>query len=267
MTRYYRILIILILTLFSLGAAAVPNIAYEIAGSRTHKPTTFTQGLEIYKGEFYESSGLYGQSFLARYPIEEPASTWASISAPFSDKIQLADRFFAEGLTIIDDKVYLLTWREKTLHIFSIKPFKLIEQIHYQGEGWGLAFDGEHLIRSDGSATLYFHDSKKFAVDKILKVTIDGKPCDKLNELEFHQGFIYANRWYRNEILKIDPNSGEVVGIIDLSKIAHQHQTNSLDDVLNGIAWDEQRQGFWITGKRWPKMYLIQLEASATSHE
>lgn len=267
MTRYYRILIMLTLTLFCIPTTAAPLIPYETLETRTHKTSTFTQGLQIFDGEFYESSGLYGQSFLARYPIKEPSSSWEKITAPFTEKSSLANHFFAEGLTFVGDKIYLLTWREKTLHIFSIKPFKLANQIRYDGEGWGLTYDQKRLIRSDGSSTLYFHHPDDFRILGTLSVSLNGVPLDNLNELEFANGFIYANVWHQNNIAKIDPASGEVVGVIDLSDIAKQHQSSSSDDVLNGIAWDEERKGFWITGKRWSKMYLIRLKENSKNNE
>lgn len=238
--------------------AAAP-IPFEILAERTHKPTLFTQGLLVDGDYFYESSGLYNKSLLVAYPIAEPASTWAKISAPFSKKQTIPAQYFAEGLALLDDKLYLLTWQEQTLLIYDKATLNHLKSISYKGEGWGLATNGKQLIRSDGSDTLYFHNANDFAVTKTLTVTDQGKAVSKLNELEFANGFIWANIWYQDRILQIDPATGTVVGEIDLSSVKQKLQLNSSEQVLNGIAWDEKRNAFWITGKNWPKMFLLRI--------
>ena len=208
---------------------------------------------------FYESSGLYNQSLLVTYPIAEPASTWAKISAPFTKKQTIPERYFAEGLALLNDRLYLLTWQEQTLLIYDKVTLNYQTSMSYKGEGWGLTEDGKQLIRSDGSDTLYFHKPEDFTVTHTVKVTEDGKPVAQLNELEFVEGFIWANIWYQDRIIKIDPASGNVVGEMDLSALKQELQLSNSEQVLNGIAWDEKQQAFWITGKHWPKMFLIRI--------
>jgi len=238
--------------------AAAP-IPYEILAERTHKPSLFTQGLLVDGDHFYESSGLYNQSLLVTYPIAEPAGTWAKISAPFTKKQAVPARYFAEGLALLGDKLYLLTWQEQTLLIYDKATLNYQKSISYKGEGWGLTSNGQQLIRSDGSDTLYFHKAENFGVTKTLKITDEGKAVTQLNELEFAGGFIWANIWYQDRILKIDPATGKVTGEMDLSAIKQKLQLTNSEQVLNGIAWDEKREAFWITGKNWPKMFLIRV--------
>lgn len=238
--------------------AAAP-IPFEIVAERTHKPTLFTQGLLVDGDHFYESSGLYDQSLLVTYPIAEPAGTWAKISAPFTKKQTIPARYFAEGLALLGDKLYLLTWQEQTLLIYDKTTLNYQKSISYQGEGWGLTSDGKQLIRSDGSDTLYFHNADDFAVTKTLKITDEGEPVSQLNELEFVGGFIWANIWHQDRILKIDSATGKVLGEIDLSSLKQKLQLNNSEQVLNGIAWDEKQNAFWITGKTWPKMFLLRI--------
>lgn len=240
-------------------AHAAAPIPFEILAERTHKPTLFTQGLLVDGDHFYESSGLYNQSLVVTYPIAEPAGTWAKISAPFTKKQPVPARYFAEGLALLGDKLYLLTWQEQTLLIYDKATLNYQKSISYKGEGWGLTSDGRQLIRSDGSDTLYFHNAEDFAVTKTLKITDGGKAVAQLNELEFVGGFIFANIWHQDRILKIDPATGAVLGEIDLSSLKQKLQLNNSEQVLNGIAWDEKQQAFWITGKNWPKMFLVRI--------
>ena len=241
-------------------AIAAESISFEVLVERTHKPSLFTQGLLVDGDHFYESSGLYNQSLLVTYPIAEPASTWAKISAPFTKKQTVPARYFAEGLTLLDDKLYLLTWQEQTLLIYDKATLNYQKSINYKGEGWGLTTDGKQLIRSDGSDALFFHNTADFTVTKVLKITEAGVAISQLNELEFAKGFIWANIWYSDRILKIDPATGNVVGEINLSGLKQYLKLSNSEQVLNGIAWDEKQQAFWITGKNWPKMFLIRIK-------
>jgi glutamine cyclotransferase len=251
--------LLFIANLLPATAHAAAPIPFEILAERTHKPTLFTQGLLVDGDYFYESSGLYDKSILVSYPVAEPASTWAKLSAPFTQKQTIPTRYFAEGLALLGDKLYLLTWQEQTLLIYDKATLNYQKSISYKGEGWGLTSDDKQLIRSDGSDTLYFHNADDFAVTKTLKITDAGKAVSQLNELEFAGGFIWANIWYQDRILKIDPATGKAVGEMDLSGVKQKLQLNNSEQVLNGIAWDEKQQAFWITGKNWPKMFLIRI--------
>lgn len=249
-----------IANLLSATTYAAAPIPFEIIAERSHKPNLFTQGLLVDGDHFYESSGLYNQSLLVTYPIAEPAGTWAKISAPFTKKQAVPARYFAEGLALVGDKLYLLTWQEQTLLIYDKTTLNYQKSMSYKGEGWGLTSADNQLIRSDGSDTLYFHNPENFAVTKTLKVTDADAAVSQLNELEFAGGFIWANIWHDDRILKIDPATGKVIGEMNLSALKQKMQLNNSEQVLNGIAWDEKRNAFWITGKNWPKMFLIRIK-------
>ena len=260
--------------LFCLSLVAIANIShahaepavdtsaihYTIIAERSHKSSLFTQGLLVKDGNFYESSGLYAKSQIVVYPVAEPDTAWARLSAPFLKKQQLPDRFFAEGLTLLNNKLYLLTWQEGTVFVYDANNFSLIKNLNYKGEGWGLATDGKSLIRSDGSAHLFFHNPETFAVEKKIDVQYKQEAINNLNELEYSEGFIWANVWHDNRIIKINPASGEVVGILDFSEIVNNLHVKDSESVLNGIAYDSNKKAFWITGKEWPKMFLVKLQ-------
>ena len=239
--------------------AASTQIAYKIIAERSHKPSLFTEGLVINNGYFYESSGLYAKSLLVSYPVSEPESIWAKISAPFSQRKPLVDGYFAEGLTLLNKKLYQLTWKEGTLFVVDASTFSLLGTMKYEGEGWGLTTDSKQFIRSDGSANLFFHNINTFALERKISVHINDMPLANLNELEYAKGFIWANIWHDMRIVKINPADGEVVGIVDLSTLAAALNLRDPESVLNGIAYDEDKNAFWVTGKQWPKMFLVKI--------
>jgi glutaminyl-peptide cyclotransferase len=238
---------------------AAPEIHFEIAGERYHNPEIFTQGLEIHDDKFYESSGLYYQSHWLIYPIQFPASKWSQMTSKPEFTFSLHKRYFAEGLTVFKDKIYLLTWNERKVFVFDSKTYQELKPLRYIGEGWGLTHNDEFLIRSDGSHKLFFHYPDTFKIQKTLEVKDNAKKIDQLNELEFANGFIWANLWYQHKIVKIDPQTGEILGELNLQSLV-EPQFDHPEKVLNGIAWDEKRQGFWVTGKWWNKMFLIKIK-------
>jgi len=242
----------------SLGSAT--PIHYKILAERSHKTSLFTQGFLVKDGNFYESSGLYAKSQLVSYPIAEPESTWAKLTAPFTQKQRIPDRFFAEGLTLLNNKLYLITWQENTAFVYDAATFSLQKTFNYTGEGWGLATDGKHIIRSDGSSQLFFHNADTFTVEKTINVKFKYEAILNLNELEYAEGFIWANIWHDNRIVKINPATGDVVGVIDFSEIAKGLKLKDGESVLNGIAYDANKKAYWITGKQWPKMFLVKLQ-------
>jgi glutaminyl-peptide cyclotransferase len=256
--RHYCYIILAGLCLYSSAIFAATGISYEVVAERYHNPQLFTQGLEMHDEKFYESSGLYAKSEWLIYPVKFSDSKWIQMTSKPEFNFKLPQKYFAEGITVFNNKIYLLTWNEKKLFVFDLKTHAELKALYYKGEGWGLTHNNQHLIRSDGSSTLYFHNPETFKVEKKLEVKENNQAVSQLNELEFAMGFIWANLWYQHKIIKINPDTGEVVGELDLSKIATRHYDNT-EKVLNGIAWDEQRQAFWITGKWWPKMYLIKV--------
>ncbi len=240
--------------------AGATTIHYKILSERSHKASLFTQGFLIKDNTFYESSGLYQKSQLVSYPIAEPESTWAKMTAPFTQKQRIPDRFFAEGLTLLNNKLYLITWQEHTVFIYDATTFSLLKTLNYTGEGWGLATDGKYIIRSDGSNQLFFHNTESFALEKTISVKYKQEAISNLNELEYAEGFIWANIWHDNRIIKINPTTGEVVGALDFSETVKTLKVKDGESVLNGIAYDVDKKAFWITGKQWPKMFLVKLQ-------
>ena len=225
---------------------------YNIVKEYPHDSSHFTQGFELEGNIIYESSGQQGASTLSKYPL---GSTVATISVP-----QPAD-VFAEGSTIVGDKIYQLTWQNKKGFIYNKSDLKLINEFNYPnvlGEGWGLTYDGKNLIVSDGSKNLYFLDpSDPSKMIKYISVAGSTQAYDQLNELEYHNGFIYANVWQKPVILKINPANGEVVGKFDFKEIAQKHTTGN-DDVLNGITFKGDHM--LVTGKNWNKIYEVSIK-------
>lgn len=229
-----------------------------------HDNKAFTQGLVFDEGFLYESTGNYGGSSLRKV---EPATGKVLINLP------LPKQYFAEGLELVDDKLYQLTWREHTCFVYEKSAFKLIGQFQYNGEGWGLAFDGEHLILSDGSAVLRFFDPKTFRQKRQLNVadrdakTKKSVPVKNLNELEFVRGEIWANVWQTTRIVRINPKTGEVIGWIECSNFVPKEYEKELsghlfqrNNVLNGIAFDPATNQVFITGKNWSLLYKIRID-------
>lgn len=233
-------------------AEAPTEYTYTVLDERPHDTRLFTQGLLLRDDIFYESGGGFGSSRLVSYPRSGPADN-------FIEEHALPRRFFAEGLTEMDGKLYLLTWRENTLMVFDRDSLEELYRHQYPGEGWGLTDDGEVLIRSDGSHRLFFHKRDDFSILRTLEVSQEGNAVRRLNELEYIDGYVWANIWYDNRLVQIDLDSGQVVGYVDLSELVTSTAPNHPDSVLNGIAWDNEQQALWVTGKNWPTLFLIRL--------
>lgn len=229
------------------GNAETQQLEPEILEQRPHDPGAFTQGLLWHEGHLYESTGLYGRSSLRRVDPE---------SGEVLQQINLPREFFAEGLELLDERLIQLTWRENTAFVYDLATFEQINQFSYDGEGWGLAYDGERLIMSNGSSELTFRDPETFAALNVVTVRLDGEPVRRLNELEYVNGFVYANVWQTDNILKIRPESGEVAAVIDASGLLTPQERQGAD-VLNGIAYNPQTERFYITGKLWPTMFEV----------
>ena len=234
-------------------AKAVPKkIAYEILNQYPHDPKNFVQGFQLEGNTIYESDGQQGQSRIIKYNL---GSTEPIVSVP------QAAEYFSEGSTIVGDKVYQLTWRNKKGFIYDKNTLQLQSEFPYDniiGEGWGLTYDGKNLIMSDGTKNLYFiNPENPSKVLRTIAVASNTEGYDQLNELEYHNGSIYANVWQKPIILQINPANGEVTGIIDLTNIAKQN-TSGNDDVLNGIAF--KGDNMLITGKNWNKIYEISVK-------
>lgn len=221
---------------------------YSIVNTYPHDEDAFTQGLVYDDGWLYESTGLYGNSTLRRVKLE---------TGEILQLYVLPDNYFGEGIAIFDDKIVQLTWRERKGFIYDKHTFKLLHEFNYSTEGWGITYDGNKLIMSDGTANLYFLDPETF--EKIGQIEVhDATPVTRINELEYINGRIYANIWMEEKIAIIDPQTGQVVGWIDLSGLQDMERRD-VDDVLNGIAYDAERDRLFVTGKRWSHLFEIKL--------
>ena len=228
----------------------VHEYTYEIVNVYPHDPKAFTQGLIYRNGVFYESTGLRGRSSLRRVEVQ---------TGRIIDSHPLLPLYFGEGLTIKNNLAYQLTWTSGVGFIYDITSMKLVREFRYGIEGWGLTDDGEELIVSDGSANLYFWDSKTLLETNRITVNDRGREVDKLNELEFIEGEIFANIWMSDKIARIAPTTGKVLGWIDLSGLLDESNRTGNEDVLNGIAYDSQSGRLFVTGKLWPKLFEITL--------
>lgn len=247
------------ITSFSLAAKPAEPITLHYLATFPHDAGAYTQGLLWNDGYLYESTGHYGQSTLRRV---EPKTGKVTASLP------LPRQFFAEGLALVDDSLFQLTWRENTCFVFDKKTLQLKGQFQYSGEGWGLTYDGEALIMSDGTNTLRFFEPKTFKQKREIKVVDipkNQKPVlvRNLNELEWIRGEIWANVWQTTKIVRIEPKKGTVLGWFELATfVPPEHQHDLRDCVLNGIAHDPATDHIYITGKHWNAMYQFQLETS-----
>jgi glutamine cyclotransferase len=223
--------------------------AYTVINKYPHDSTAFTQGLQFYGGFLYESTGLAGQSTVRKVEIK---------TGKVLQKRDLANSYFGEGLTILDNKVYQLTWQSKRGFIYDLNTFTPLGEFPYDWEGWGLTNDGRYLIASDGSNKLRFLDPESFNMVRSIDVYLRGRPLNDLNELEYIKGEIYSNIWHSNTIARIDPASGKILGLIDLTDLTASMRLGH-EDVLNGIAYDPSSDYIFVTGKRWPAIYAIRL--------
>jgi glutamine cyclotransferase len=228
-------------------------IGYTIKTTWAHDITAFTEGLVVHNGLLYESTGNFKQSWIGIIDVK---------TGKPDKKIILEDQYFGEGITILNNKIYQLTYKTKTGFVYDLKTFKRIKTFTYDNaEGWGLTHNNENLIMSDGTDKLTFLDTASLRPVKTLAVTDEDGPVEKLNELEYVDGFIYANIWETNLIVKIDASTGKVVGRIDLtSKRPDVELINPRADVLNGIAYHAASKSLLVTGKYWPFIFVLQLK-------
>jgi glutamine cyclotransferase len=232
------------------ASAAVPVSSYQVVKSWPHDPTAYTQGLELYQGALYESTGLYGRSSLRKVDLE---------TGRVLLEHDLATGFFGEGITIFKGKIYQLTWRSQKGFVYDLETFKPLGEFSYTGEGWGLTHDDRFLIMSDGTHQIRFLDPVSFEVKRTIDVFSEGQPLANLNELEMVKGEIFANVYQTNYIVRIDPASGKILGWIDLTGLLSSADRRQAMDVLNGIAYDQNQDRLVVTGKLWPKIFHIRL--------
>lgn len=219
---------------------------FEVANSYPHDQKAFTQGLVFEAGVLYEGTGRYGESSLRRVELE---------TGRILQIYNLSSEFFGEGITIVNDKIIQLTWREHRGFVYNKTSFELLQVFNYSTEGWGLTHDGQRLIMSDGSANLYFLDPNNFEKVGQVEVRYNGTLVSRLNELEYVKGDIYANIWLEDKIAVIDPINGQVKAWINCTSIKAAYSGN----VLNGIAYDAETDRLFITGKLWSELFQVEL--------
>ena len=238
-------------SVFLLAPQAPKQYTYRVVQIYPHDTKAYTQGLLFDDGFLYESTGVYGQSTLRKVNLQtgEPAQV-----------IQIPSEMFGEGLALVDDKLIQLTWREQVAFVYQKSDFKLLKRIKYNiREGWGLTYDGVHLLMTDGSATLYFLDRDHLTEIRRIEVCDNNGAVQQLNELEYINGELWANVYYTDDIVRIDPKTGVVTGRINLSGLLQNSDKKSDTNVLNGIAYDEKTGKIYVTGKNWPKLFEIQI--------
>jgi len=223
---------------------------YRVVHEYPHDPEAYCQGLVFDHGQLHESTGRYGHSSVRTVELE---------TGKVLQKTGLPDELFGEGLAQVDGRLIQLTWQEEVARIYDVETLKALDQFEYEGQGWGLAFDGTYLIHSDGSDQLVFRDPKTFKEVRRVRVTAKGAPVTMLNELEVVEGEVWANVWKRDYIARIDPATGQVLGFVDLAGIFDRHTIHDEDAVLNGIAYDPDSKRLFVTGKLWPKLFEIEV--------
>jgi len=228
----------------------VPVYSYKVINAYPHDKRAFTQGLVFEDGFLYEGTGLVGRSTLRKVELE---------TGKVVQGRKLPEQYFGEGITIYGNKIIQLTLRAKVGLVYDKESFELLGQFNYPTEGWGITHDGRHLIRSDGTSTLYFLNPETFEQAGRIEVADSDGPVSGLNELEYVQGQIYANVWRTDRIARIDPKTGRVTGWIDLGGLLGTEARGQLVDVLNGIAYDAENDRLFVTGKLWPKIFEIEL--------
>ncbi len=242
---------LLAFVLFAGCGSATPSIEYEIVGTFPHDTGAYTQGLLLHDGHLFESTGRHGQSSLRKVDI-------ASGRAVQSASVDSA--YFAEGLALVESELFQLTWKAGLVFVYDLESFELLRTHTYEGEGWGLCFDGSVLFMSNGTSTIYRRDPATFEVLSEFTVHEGGRPRSQLNELECVGEFLYANVYQTDRIVRIDKGSGDVLGAVDLSGLPPSaRRSTDIDAVLNGIAYIEETGLFFVTGKLWPAMLALRL--------
>lgn len=235
-------------------ASKAPVTQAKFVKSYPHDTGAFCQGLVVHNGKFLEGTGQYNESRLRLVDIETGAPTL---------QVTLPGNVFGEGVTVWNNSIIQLTWKNGYLITYDATTMRQTGTVRLQNidrtlyEGWGITHDGQHLIISDGSAVLRFVDPETFKTVRKLRVTDDRRSVSKLNELEFVNGEVFANVWYKDQIARIDPKSGQVKSWLDVSALRPRSVKNNREAALNGIAWDSAGQRLFVTGKNWPMVFEV----------
>ena len=234
------------------NAVAPKLYTYEIVNTYPHDITSYTQGLEFYKGELYESTGQYGESKLRKLDYKK---------GTVLKNINLSSAYFGEGLSVLNDKIYQLTWKEGRGLVYDVNSLEQIETFNYgqSKEGWGLCNDGQKLYKSDGSEFLWFLNPITLAEEGSIQAYTNKGKLTNLNELEWVNGKIYANRYQKNGVAIINPNNGAIEAVIDFKALRTKVTKHQGLDVLNGMAYNPQTKTLFVTGKRWDKLFEVRI--------
>lgn len=232
----------------SVADAPLPVVAAEVVARLPHDPAAFTEGFFVSDGAFYESTGQVGRSFIRRVDPKTGKTL---------RQVEVAAPYFGEGIAAVGREIVSLTWQHGIGFRWRAADFRKLGEFRYSGEGWALASAGPLLVMSDGTPTLRVLDPKTFAVKRTIRVTLRGQPVDDLNEIEIVDGEILANVWHANAIVRIDPASGAVKGLIDLTALVREVNPSDPEAVPNGIAWDAKARRLYVTGKLWPTVFEI----------
>lgn len=263
----FAILLLPLAVLFACGgrasssAVAVSEVAqpaiitpkkynYIIRNTYPHQRSSYTQGLFWYDGSLWESVGEYGRSKMMRVELE---------SGRAMKSVSLPKREFGEGAVLLDSTIYQITWREGVAHLYDVPSLKERTTIRYSGEGWGIATDGKWLYMSDGTDKIYKLDPATFKRVATIAVTFDGQSLGMINEMEWIDGKLWANVYLTESIVVIDPATGQIEGVLDLTGLLSEADMEPTTDVLNGIAYDKATGRIFITGKKWPKLFEIEV--------
>jgi glutaminyl-peptide cyclotransferase len=230
--------------------------SYEIVKSYPHNPQSFTQGLEWAENRLYEGTGLQGKSALMEIDL---------LSGKTTRSVSLSREQFGEGITHLGDKIYQITWQNRTGFVYNRSDFKQVQTFTYPTDGWGLTHWDNNLLMTDGTQMAYVLNTKDFTRLKQIEVWDDRGPVDNLNELETVGNSVWANRYQTDTLVEFDPKTGQVLGYADLSGLLKETDKAGNEDVLNGIAYHPQEKLFYVTGKNWPKLFAIRLIARKNS--
>lgn len=252
-TYTHRILLpvfLLVLPITGVCVDDVQHFSFKIVNIYPHDRTAFTQGLVYDDGYLYESTGIYGRSKINVIDLTNNRVV---------KSLDMDERYFGEGLTVKDDQLVQLTYRERVGFVYDKQTLKITGEFKYPVEGWGITYDGSHLIMSNGSSHLFYLDPLSYRRVRSLEVRENSSPVVNINELEYIDGLIFANIWRTNTIAQISPESGQVVGKIDFSELAKRYEDDKSVDVLNGVAYDKKDRRLFVTGKFWPELFEVEL--------
>ena len=259
--KYLKLTSILLLTTW-LAPSSITTSAQEVVGESAkeygyrilntypHNINDFTQGLIFHEGYLFEGTGKNGLSSLSKINLDDAEVVMTQ---------RLNRRYFGEGIEVVGDKIYQLTWTSHMVFVWDKNTFEQLGNHYNATQGWGLSYNGEHLILSDGTSTLQFIDPDTFVPQKTVTVTLNGNPLSNINELEYINGEVWANVWQTDFIVRINPDDGVISSFVDLTGLSNETELGSNEAVLNGIAWDAENERLFVTGKHWADLFEIEI--------